>query len=156
MLIFDVPGQEQHSPPFELQGGAFGPAYETPARQTSIAAALRAAQIGDWLPVSPQPEARLARVHSADYLDFLSQAWGLWQARFPTSNMALPYAFPVAPLSTRAPQSIVGLLGRYAFDVGTPLLAGTWGLAKAAADAALSAADALWAGAQAGLDRFAF
>jgi acetoin utilization deacetylase AcuC-like enzyme len=141
MLVVTCPHQAEHRPFTELSGDRLMPSPETPARYDWVLHAIEAMQLADQV-VTPiaQPLESLTRLHSEDYVAFLQTGWDAWAKRFPDSQQALPYAFPVPGLRALEPKSIVGQLGRYSFDAGTPLQPGTWAAAKGAADAALTAA----------------
>jgi acetoin utilization deacetylase AcuC-like enzyme len=91
-------------------------------------------------------------VHDPDYLTFLESAWAAWAAANPSHRQAIPDSFPNPALRAgmgprRPPLGAVARLSYYAFDTTTVIGGGTFHAARAAADAALTAADAVLAGA---------
>jgi hypothetical protein len=84
-------------------------------------------------------------------LGFLERAWADWRAaRGP--RVLIPDTFPLPGLgrgTARDPDGGVGRPGWFCFDTATPLVAGSWPAAVAAADAALTGADLLAEGAPA-------
>ncbi len=140
MKIIFSPRQLAHRPEKEMSDGRLVDAVETPARAEAVLAGLQAA--GFDAPLAPQAFGRdpLERVHAVDYLDFLETIWADWRAAG-RAREAFPFVWPVRGMRTdRAPRHIDGRLGRYSFDAGTPLTAGTYEAARASTDAALTAA----------------
>lgn len=143
MKTFLSPKHRLHHPMMELNRGRLGESYDRPNRIETIAVALAAA--GFDPPASP-PEASMEtilRVHDSSYVEFLQCAHGDWIA-LGRQGEALPMAWPVRGMRVDiVPSSLDGRIGYYAFDVGTPITAGTWAAAKGSADAAIAAADVL-------------
>ncbi len=135
-VSFD-PVQRRHAPALELHNGGFVAHAETPARADDVLATVLAAGHPVPAPVDHGMGA-LERVHSAEYLAFLAAAHGDWLAAGRTGD-AVPYVFPVTGRRPLALDRIDARLGRYAFDAGTPIGAGTWDAAYAGAQVALSA-----------------
>ena len=87
-----------------------------------------------------------ARVHAADYLDFLPTVWPLWEAAGEIGS-AIPFAWPTRGLRGDVrPKTIDALLGYYSFDGGAPFVEGTWDAIKSSYDVALTAAQIVKAG----------
>ncbi|MDR7098880.1 acetoin utilization deacetylase AcuC-like enzyme [Lysobacter niabensis] len=131
----------------ELHRGELVPSFETPARVEHILAAFARA---GWAVETPgeYDDAVLARVHDADYLAFLRGAYEAWQAEGRDGYM-IPGAFPACGMRRdRVPDNLHARLGYYTFDAGSPIVAGTWRAARAAAHCALGAADVVAAGAR--------
>ena len=85
------------------------------------------------------PDALPEQVHDKEYLQFLENAWRLWQQAGYTSP-ALPTVFPARRMQQRVPDHIDGKLGYYAMALETAITAGTWEAARGSADCAYSAA----------------
>jgi acetoin utilization deacetylase AcuC-like enzyme len=139
MEVVYSPLHARHDGGVELYRGALVPTFETPERAEIIRAALVAA--GHEL-VEPRdiPESRLLRVHDAAFVDFLRGAHARWLSEGRQGHV-LPSGFPARGLRRdRRPAGISGSLGFYAFDASTPIVAGTWDAALAAARAAMTAA----------------
>ena len=148
MLTFITPEQALHAPEHEFFRGQRAPCLENPARARFVEDALRAhghvlrTPTVDSAPLLPQ-------VHAPRYLDFLCGAWDQWLALDAANAQLQPFpsVWPVRTLrSDVEPANFVARLGLYSMDNGSPMAAGTWGAAKAAADAAASAAQALLSG----------
>jgi acetoin utilization deacetylase AcuC-like enzyme len=133
------PLHARHEGGMELYRGQLVPTFETPARVEMILAALEAARI-DVMAPRDIPEARLLRVHDAEFVAFLRGVHERWHAEGRTGHV-LPSGFPARGLRRdRKPSGISGALGYYAFDASTPIVAGTWNAALAAARCAMTAA----------------
>jgi acetoin utilization deacetylase AcuC-like enzyme len=121
-------------------GGRLVPPPEIPERAERIRAAIGEASLG---PVrkpdefGPEP---LLRVHTTDYVEFLSTAFTDWQAATgePDDAEAVPYARPVRDQPHNDARHIIARLGWYSHD-SDPILAGTWTAATGAVDVALTA-----------------
>lgn len=145
MHVIHSPLHAGHDGGRELHRGELVPCYEMPARVEYILAAL---ERSDHVLVAPDAhdDALLERVHAPDYLDFLRTAWQRWQEDGRDGFM-LAGGFPARSLrQDRVPSGIHGAMGFYAFDSGTPIVAGTWTAARAAAACAMTAADRVAAG----------
>ena len=82
----------------------------------------------------------MLRVHEPGYVDFLRSAYARWLEDGHDGFM-LPSGFPARSLrQDRVPSGINGAMGHYAFDAGSPIVAGTWEAAFAAARCAITAA----------------
>jgi len=88
------------------------------------------------------------RVHSAEYLGFLADAWDAWSALGDAGPEMIANIHPVRNAATY-PTHIVGRLGWHTADTGCPIGPGTWAAACAATDVATTAATrgsaVLWA-----------
>jgi acetoin utilization deacetylase AcuC-like enzyme len=102
-------------------------------------------------------EAALLAVHDPELLRYLEGAWNAWEAagltRDPGQNRVVPYIFPgrdwLGDLEPADPVAVTARAGRFAYDTMTLVGPGTWEAARGAADAALTAADLVGAGARA-------
>ncbi len=123
----------------ELNDGELMPTFERPERADAVLARIIASGLGEVTEPAAFGLAPLARVHTDAYLAFLRTAWQDWHALHGDCD-ALPLAWPARGLRQVEPAHIDGRLGYYSFDAGTPITAGTWAAASAAADIALTAA----------------
>ncbi|MGY1520318.1 histone deacetylase family protein [Luteimonas sp. A482] len=140
MKIVHSPLHQRHAGGVELHRAELVPSYECPERAEYIREAL--VEAGHAL-VGPRPFAVdvLLGVHEAGLVEFLRTAYARWQAEGRGGSM-LPSGFPARGLrQDRVPTGINGAMGYYAFDAGTPIVAGTWDAAFAAAQCALTAAE---------------
>ena len=95
------------------------------------------------------PEHALLAIHDAELLEFLAGAWERWQAAGlpddPGQDQVVPYLFPhpgmFGELEPAEAASPTARAGQFVYDTMTLIGPGTWEAARAAADAALTAAD---------------
>lgn len=154
MQIFHNTRHAEHAGRQEMFRGRLVDCHEVPARLQHVLDELARRPLGKLQTPSPDLplDAALARVHRADYLALLASAWDEWLALDPTNaeRDALPSVWPLAQLhafrSDTPPQNFAARLGQYAFDAGTPLMAGSWVAAREGAACALAAAHALLTG----------
>jgi acetoin utilization deacetylase AcuC-like enzyme len=140
-----------HDPPYEVNyGEVVRPVYERVERAERIRDALAAA--GHPL-VEPAAHdmAPILAVHEPALVRFLEQGWAAWRAAG-GPEVLIPDSFAIGRLGRgggRDPGGGIGRAGWFCFDTATPLVAGSFAAAVAAADAALTAADLVAGGAPA-------
>ncbi|MBB4199464.1 acetylpolyamine amidohydrolase [Rhodoblastus sphagnicola] len=132
----------------ELSNGRLVAPYECPARATLILDRLRQARLGEIFAPREFGLAPALRVHDADYVAFLESAWREWTAAGHEGE-AIPMVWPTNRDRARRPEAIGGKLGYYALAADTSFTEGSWEAAQAAAQVALSGADALAQGGRA-------
>ena len=139
MLIVSSDAHRAHAS-LQVDDGAIGPSAESPERADQIAEALEAA---GHARIEPEPldAELLRRVHTPDYVDFLSTAWDRWVEEGNTAPAAMGFVWPARGFRPRRPDDIVGLLGHYSFTADTSLVAGTYAAALSSASIAMTAAD---------------
>lgn len=145
MHVFYSDAHRAHDPPFEFSRDGVYPYSERPARALKLRTALKAD--GRFAIVAPKAldPASLSTVHDADYLYFLQHIYAAWhQAGNPPTGV-IPSTYAVGP-QRRRPDTLLRQAGYYIFDAQTPIVAGTWKAALAAASCALAGADALLRG----------
>lgn len=143
----------QHEPEAELWLGVRTPATEVPARAEAIRDALEQAG-ARFVPARAHPDAAVLAVHDPGLVAFLRTAWADWEEAGlpadPGQDRVVPYLLPhpglLAGLPLREPHAVWARAGAYCFDTMTLVGPGTWEAARAAADAALTAADLVLAG----------
>ncbi|MEZ5597134.1 MAG: histone deacetylase family protein [Pseudomonadales bacterium] len=124
----------------EFGVGELVQAFEKPSRAEYIVQHVRDIGLGPVLGPKAHSLATAARVHDADYLEFLPSVWARWTALGRTGT-ALPMAWPTRGLrGDIRPESLDGQLGYYSFDATAGLVAGSWDAIKASHDVALTAA----------------
>jgi acetoin utilization deacetylase AcuC-like enzyme len=132
-----------HDPPHEVNyGEVVRPPYERPERAERLRDALAAAGHPLVAPVPHGPGPVLA-VHEPALVGFLEGAWPAWRAAG-GPEVLIPDTFAIGRLARgggRDPAGGTGRPGWFCFDTATPLVAGSFAAALAAADAALTAAD---------------
>lgn len=145
VLCTDAETQAKHAPVEEFSRDGMIPYPESPRRYDVIRAALEAASWAEFAQPVPQGDDALDAVHDADYLAFLRGAHAAWTAGGGDGDLV---ASLFSDAGGRAPVDPAAATGFYGFDT-TPIASGTWRAARAAADAALTAADLVHAGAPA-------
>ena len=128
--------------------------HEVPDRLRYVLDELQRRPVGQLL--TPDAalgvDAAMARIHAPEYLDFLAHAWDDWVALDPANAAvdALPSVWPLASKhvfrNDAPPLNFAARLGQYAFDSGTPLMAGSWAAAREGAACAYAAAQAVLGG----------
>ena len=125
---------------FELHDGAFVESFESPFRADVIAAALRSAG-HDFRTPEPVDLDLLRRVHTAEYVDFLANAWRRWVERGEAGPAAMGHTWPARGFSDRRPDDLIGQLGYHSFAADSTIVDGTWTAAAESAALATTAAD---------------
>nr|WP_319563553.1 histone deacetylase family protein [uncultured Rhodoferax sp.] len=151
MITFYNHLHAQHQGKLEMFRGELVPCFEVPARADHVLAELQRRHFGTVHAPQAFDDAVLARIHSPRYLDFLAHAWDEWVALDPANAQrdALPSVWPVRTLrSDVLPANFAARMGLFSMDAGSPLTSGTWVAARAGADCALSAAQAVATGAR--------
>lgn len=123
----------------ELSGGLLIPPHECPERAQFVLDRVVATRLGEIIAPEEFGLESSLRVHAADYVEFLGEAWSRWAAAGKRGE-AIPDCWPARRMLQRRPQEITGQLGYYAFAGETSIGEGTWEAARAAVDVALTAA----------------
>ncbi len=131
-----------HFPKGELSGGELVRPFECPERWDYIAQALSAAGYSKPETPSALDMGIVGKIHQQDYLNFLSQAWTLWEAEG-FNGEALPTVVPARRMQQREPDHIDGKLGYFAMAIETAITKGTYQAALSSAACAQSAANLL-------------
>lgn len=127
----------------ELNEGKLMPPFENPRRADRILAQIQQANLGLVLPPKDFGLEPILQVHDRSFVSFLQTAWQQWIAAYGEFD-ALPLNWAVRTMrQDRIPETIEGKLSYYSFDAGTPIVAGTWQAAIAAANVALTGQDLL-------------
>ncbi len=136
----------QHRAAYEFFRGEKVPAFEKPERADWVLAAVQAAHLGEVLPPTPHDDAVILKVHSESYVNFLRGAHAEYVALGGAGD-AFPSVWPIRGMRCDLePQNFAARMGRYSFDAGSPLTAGTWAATRAGADCALTGVALLTAG----------
>lgn len=148
MKTFYAPAHLDHAPAAEFEMGRLRQAVEIPERAEAVRARIAERGLGPIVPPRRFDDAELSRVHDPAFLEFLRGAHAAWVAHHGdrAGPEAIPSCWPARGLRERRRGDIETLLGTYAFDTATPIAKGTWSAARAAADVALSAAEAVASG----------
>lgn len=128
----------------EIHNGVMSKSHEGPDRADAIAKTLAAA--GHEL-TAPEPVdlALVRRVHTSEYVDFLSTAWDRWSER-EDGPAAMSFMWPARGFGARRPDDLIGQLGYHSFAADTTIVPGTWTAITSSAAIATTAADRLLAG----------
>jgi len=145
MLTIYSDDHQLHHGNAELADGELKPCYECPERANLVLDAVSKAELGDVITPDNFGLDPVRAVHSSNYVDFLEQAWDLWTAEGRSCD-ALPLNWAVRGMRQIEPEHIDGRLSYFSFDAGTPVTAGTWAAATAAANVALTGAEKLRGG----------
>src|ERR1700734_281879 len=136
-----------HAPKEEFEAGRLTPAVEIPERVERVKARIEARKLGPILAPDEFGDAPIARVHDAQFVQFLSGAYDEWRKAYPRDTAdAIPSSWPAHGLRDRRGGDIESSLGSYCFDTATPIARGTWDAARAGVNVALSAARAIQQG----------
>ena len=131
----------------ELIDGELKPCFEMPSRADHVLKRVRDRALGDVHAPSDFGMSPIARVHAADYLEFLEGAWARWAAEGNPDGDLLPFTWPARTLRAVRPDSLYGQVGYYSFDGGAPITAGTWQAVYSSAQVALTGQQAIAQGA---------
>ncbi len=150
-----APETLDHVPGAEIWVGVSTPGTELPERATVIRDAVVDAG-ATIVPAVAHGDEILRSVHGAGLLHHLETVHEAWVAGGypvdPGQENVVPYVFPTGGmldgLPVREPVATHARAGRYCYDTMTLVGAGTWRAARAAIDAALTAADLVAGGAR--------
>jgi acetoin utilization deacetylase AcuC-like enzyme len=143
-----------HDPGGEVWVGVRIAGTELPARADAIRATLTR-DGARFVEAEPHDDEALLAVHDAPLVEYLAGAWREWEAagltRDPGQDRVVPYVFAHAGLTDApaVPTAPSARAGYFAYDTMTLIGPGTWPAARAAIDAALTAADLVLDGAPA-------
>ncbi|WP_313349436.1 histone deacetylase family protein [Paracoccus sp. (in: a-proteobacteria)] len=129
----------------EFYRGKWVDAFEIPRRAELVLAQVELAGLGPVVAPDSFDLAPVLAVHDRDFVRFLETAWQAWSAEVGPIP-AYPNIWPPRRsrmIPTRRPGAE---LGRYAVDMSSPVLEGTWAAARAAVDCALTGARLIDAG----------
>lgn len=156
MQVIWSPTTRLHAPTAEIWVGASTPATEVAERVDRILAALGASPF-ELVEAGPHDETALLAVHDPVFLRHLATVHDAWLAagipEMGGLDRVVPYLFATDAmldgLPFHMPVAAHARAGVYAYDTMTLVGPGTWAAARAAADCALTAVNAVVAGAPA-------
>jgi acetoin utilization deacetylase AcuC-like enzyme len=141
-----------HEPEAEIWVGVRLRGTELPERATIIRDAVTGAG-ARVVDARPHADDVLELVHDRAFLNHLASVYDSWVAagfpEDPGQDRVVPYVFPTPAMLDavpRVPTAIHARAGLYCYDTMTLVGPGTWRAARAAVDAALTAADLVAAG----------
>ncbi len=143
----------RHDPAGEVWLGVWEAGTEVPERASVLLDAVTQAGAVKTDATSHDTSALVA-VHDPELIEHLATVWDQWRAggyeRDYGRTRVVPYVFPtpglLGDLPMRSPAATHGRAGRFCYDTMTLVGPGSWEAIKAAADAALTAADLVAAG----------
>lgn len=135
-----------HSGENEILRGRISPSADTPNRVDVILARIREVSLGEILAAVDWGVNPILRVHTSDYLGFLSSLSRRWQ-QLHGDLTALPQVWSFRGQRKIIPQSIYGEIGYFSSDAAAAIGAGTWEAAVSASNVALTGADLVLRGA---------
>jgi acetoin utilization deacetylase AcuC-like enzyme len=145
MKTIYTPLHENQDAPYEYIRGRQVASFEMPRRAQLVLDCVTSSALGPVIAPIAHDMAPILRVHSPDFVTFLSTFWEEWHAEN-GDICALPNTW-VPPRARRLATKRPGAeLGRYCIDMSSPILSGTWTAARAAVDAALTGADMILEG----------
>ena len=143
------PAHLAHVPAEEFEAGRLTPAVERPERAEAVRARIETRKLGPVVAPDSFGDAEILNVHDTGLVAFLTEAFAEWQkAHGKDAVAALPSRWPARGLREMQTGNIESRLGNFVFDVGTPIMKGTWSAARMAANVALTGAEAIRAGAK--------
>jgi acetoin utilization deacetylase AcuC-like enzyme len=144
----------RHEPDGEVWLGVWETGTEIPERARVLLTAVTdaGATVND---ATQHDTTALTAVHDPELVEHLATIWARWQAgsyeRDHGRRRVVPYVFPtpglLGDLPMRSPAATHGRAGRFCYDTMTLVGPGSWEAIQGAADAALTAADLVAAGA---------
>lgn len=150
MRVVSSAEHRAHEPPFEVEHGVVGPAYEIGERAETIRRALEAD--GGFEVVGPSSHGLdpITAVHDPAMVSYLEEAWRDWRAA-ESAPAIVPYTFPLPGYrdgmgTGREPASPAARIGWWCFDTSTAVVEGTYAAARSAVDVALTAAESVTGG----------
>jgi acetoin utilization deacetylase AcuC-like enzyme len=153
MPVVWTDAHRSHNPENAVWIGVPIPADESPERAEAIRSALEAAG-AQIVPATAHPDEPVLAVHEPGLVEFLRGAWDAWAASELPADPGQPdvvgYIFPtpgfLGGIEPRVPTTLSARTGAYCYDTMTVVAEGTWEAARAAVDAALTAADLVLGG----------
>ncbi len=130
----------------ELSRGKLQLSAESPRRAEIIANTLLNAG-HDFHTPGDLDVALVCKIHTPEYINFLSSAWTRWQKKYGDDTPAMAFAWPSRNLAPKRPDDLVGQIGYHSFAADCSIVADTWQAAIEAAATAQSAADHVISGA---------
>jgi len=141
MKAFYHSEQELHYPKFYMKNGKQIEAREIPERGEIFRDVLTQLNI-ELLTSSDFGMSYISKVHSPDYITFLSTIYGKWATMPDASEEIIPKSNP-ARYDATYPKCVIGQVGWHLMDTSCPLGKTTWDGVYASAQTALSAADSI-------------
>lgn len=151
MRVVYGPDHSRHAPRLELEKSQFQEPFEHPGRAEIIRATLAADPTFEFAGPQRWGTAPIEAVHDAGLVRFLATAWAEYQAECGPTHDVVPDVFRhpgvrdgMGPGPEPGPVSM--RMGWWCYETTTPLTEGTYRAARASADVALTATDAVLRG----------
>jgi acetoin utilization deacetylase AcuC-like enzyme len=130
----------RHEPDGEVWLGVWEKGTEVPERASVLLSAVRAAGAA-VLSAQPHGIGALLAVHDGELIAHLNTIWQRWEGGGYPAEHGRTRGLPLRPVT-----AVHGQVGRFCYDTMTLVGPGSWEAIRAAADAALTAADLVAAG----------
>ena len=112
-----------HAHAHEFEGGQLIPAKDVPARAELVLNAVRGRGLGPVVEPLHFGMEPILRVHAAEFVHMLEQAWPRWVAKYGYGvREAFPSAWPARGMTPKHIEDIEAQLGYYGFDTATPIV----------------------------------
>ncbi|MGZ8626805.1 MAG: histone deacetylase family protein, partial [Actinomycetota bacterium] len=144
MRVVYSPQHLSHEPEHEVSDGRPILNYEVPERAETIRRSLEADGGFSFHEPTEHGAEPITAVHDPTMLVYLESSWADWLAWGQTAGEIFPDTFPLPALREgmgpgREPRTPLGRIGRWCFDMATPMVEGTYPAARGAVDVALTA-----------------
>lgn len=119
MKVVYTPAHELHAHSHEFEGGRLIAAKDVPDRVSQVLDAIKVRAIGDIVPPQHFGNVPILRVHTADFVHVLEQAWMAfrWAVKYGfDAREAIPSAWPARGMHPEVLEDIEATLGYYCFD----------------------------------------
>lgn len=138
MLVIAAEAHRNHVS-LEIHNGVMAESSESPSRADAIFAALTSSG-HDTIEPDQLDLDLVRRVHTPEYVEFLSTAWQRWHER-ESGPAAMSFMWPARGFGTKRPTDLIGQLGYHSFAADTSIVPGTWQAVTSSASIAMTAAD---------------
>jgi len=123
----------------EVLNGKLYDMFEMPRRMDMVLQRLASEGFRELRAPDPVGLAPAERVHSADFLQFLAEAYDLWKRDWPKTDYGMPFTFALRGLRQAPGVSAASRYGYYCFDMSAPFTKGTWAAIQSSLDCAITA-----------------
>ncbi len=134
-IVYTDIHKKHHS--MELVDGALQPSFEMPSRAEYVKERAEEIGLGEFIPPKEFPLELLERVHTKEYIKFISTAYEKW-IDLGNKGDAFPFVWPVHGMRRIKPESFIGQLGYFNHSMDCGISNGTWEAVKWSAFASLT------------------
>ena len=140
MITIHADDHRLHSGLLFARGDAWEPSSECPERADNVLTTLRDENYGSLIDPRTFDDESILRIHAPDYVQFLENVWADWEQSDEVGSNARPDTFVYPGMRPADTECVMGKLGRYSFDAGSPFVAGSWQAIRTSANIALTGA----------------